>query len=345
MNNLDTRTFIKYLPKAELHLHIEGTLEPELQLKLAKRNHIQLKQSTVEEIKQTYHYHDLPSFLEVYYSALSVLQTEQDFYDLAFSYLTKAAQNNIRHAEIFFDPQAHTSRGIPFKTIVNGLYRAIVDARALNIDAGLIMCFLRDYSKESARKTLKEAINSKDKILGVGLDSDEHNNPPLKFVRQFEDAAAVGFHLTTHCDLDQKNSIEHIRQALELMDVERLDHGTNIVEDPDLVQLAAHRKIGITSCPHSNSLGNPVMKGKEVIELLNKGVKVSINSDDPAYFGGYINDSYNAIAQKFHLTKAQIIQLAKNSFETSWISQQAKTLYLKEIEEYISNNDIIEDDK
>ena len=338
MSSVVTPEFTRGLPKAELHLHIEGTLEPDLKLKLAKRNHVDIGQTTIADVQKTYNYHDLASFLAVYYPAMNVLQTEEDFYDLAWDYLTKAAANNVRHVELFFDPQAHTSRGIPFEVVLNGLYQATVDARALNVDAHLIMCFLRDFSKESASKTLQEGLKYQDKIIGIGLDSDEHNNPPLKFARQFEDAAAAGLHITTHCDIDQKDSIEHIRQALEIMEVERLDHGTNIVEDPDLVELAAKRKIGLTSCPLSNSFVSPEMKGKEVIELLNAGVKVSINSDDPAYFKGYISDNYYALAQKYDLTKDQIVQLAKNSFETSWISQRQKQLYLDEIDHFVKAN-------
>ena len=335
MNTTVTSEFTQGLPKAELHLHIEGTLEPQLKLKLAQRNHVDIGQKTIEDVQKTYDYHDLASFLTVYYPAMNVLQHEEDFYDLAWAYLQRAAANNVRHVEIFFDPQAHTSRGIPFATVINGLHQAVVDARALNVDAALIMCFLRDFSKESARQTLAQAMQYRDKIIGIGLDSDEHNNPPLKFARQFEDAAAAGLHLTTHFDIDQKDSIEHIRQALEIMDVERLDHGTNIVEDPDLVALAAQRKIGLTACPLSNSFVSPDMKGKEITELLKAGVQISINSDDPAYFKGYISDNYYAVAQKYQLTQAQIIQLAKNSFNAAWISDQQKQLYLAEIDRYV----------
>lgn len=337
MSNV-TKEFIAGLPKAELHLHIEGTLEPELKLKLAQKNQIDIGQKSIEEVKSAYEYNDLASFLSVYYPAMNVLQAESDFYELAFDYLKRAAKNNVRHVEIFFDPQAHTSRGISFETVINGLYRATLDARALNIDASLIMCFLRDFTKESARETLESALKHRDKIVGIGLDSDEHNNPPLKFARQFEDAAAVGLHRTVHCDIDQKDSIEHIRQALEIMEVERLDHGTNIVEDPDLVELVVKRGIGLTSCPLSNGFVSPEMKGKEVLELLSKDVKVSIHSDDPAYFGGYISDNYSAIASNFELTKEQVIQLAKNSFETSWLSDKQKELYLEELNTYVANN-------
>ncbi|MBB2954647.1 adenosine deaminase [Bifidobacterium commune] len=333
-----TPEFIQGLPKAELHLHIEGTLEPELKLELAKRNKVDIGQSTIEEVRQAYQYDDLASFLAVYYPAMQVLQQEQDFYDLAFSYLRRAAENNVRHVEIFFDPQAHTSRDISFETVISGLHRAIVDARALNVDAELIMCFLRDFSKESARKTLLEAMPYKDWIIGVGLDSDEHNNPPLKFARQYEDAAAAGMHLTAHCDIDQKDSIDHIRQALEIMGVERIDHGTNIVEDPDLVDFVVNHQVGLTSCPLSNSFVRPQMKGEEILQLLSKGAKICINSDDPAYFGGYINDNYYALADQFNLTQQQVIQLARNSFEASWISDEKKALYLAEIDEYVAKH-------
>ena len=267
---------------------------------------------------------------------MNVLETEQDFYDLAMDYLHRAAKNNVRHVEIFFDPQAHTSRNIPFETVINGLYKATVDARALNIDARLIMCFLRDYSRESARKTLEESLKYQDKFIGIGLDSDEHNNPPMKFFNQFTDATTHNLHITAHADIDQKNSIEHIRELLEVTGTERIDHGTNIVEDPDLVEYAAKNEIGFTACPLSNSFVSPEMKGKEILELLNKGVKVSIHSDDPAYFGGYISDNYYALAKNFDLNKDQIVQLAKNSFETSWTGNEQKALYLKQILFYLN---------
>lgn len=334
-----SKEFVQGLPKAELHVHIEGTLEPELKLKLAQRNHVDIGQSTIQEVKNSYKFTDLTSFLAVYYPAMNVLETEQDFYDLAMDYLHRAAKNNVRHVEIFFDPQAHTSRNIPFETVINGLYKATVDARALNIDARLIMCFLRDYSRESARKTLEESLKYQDKFIGIGLDSDEHNNPPMKFFNQFTDATTHNLHITAHADIDQKNSIEHIRELLEVIGTERIDHGTNIVEDPDLVEYAAKNEIGFTTCPLSNSFVSPEMKGKEILELLNKGVKVSIHSDDPAYFGGYISDNYYALAKNFDLNKDQIVQLAKNSFETSWISNEQKALYLKQIDDYVRVNE------
>lgn len=338
MSTSVSKEFCQKLPKAELHVHIEGTLEPDLKLKLAKRNHVDIGQSTIEEVKASYQFDDLASFLAVYYPAMNVLQTEEDFYDLAMAYLRRAAKNNVRHVEIFFDPQAHTSRGIDFSTFINGFYRATVDARALNVDARLIMCFLRDFSRDSARKTLEESLKYRDKFIGIGLDSDEHNNPPMKFFNQFTQASALGLHLTAHADIDQKDSIEHIRELLEVIGVERIDHGTNVVEDPDLVDYAAKNKIGFTCCPLSNSFVNPEMKGKEIKELLDKGVRVSIHSDDPAYFGGYISDNYYALAKNYDLTKDQIVTLAKNSFASSWISDEQKTLYFKELDEFAKNN-------
>lgn len=333
-----THDFVSSMPKCELHVHIEGTLEPELKLKLARRNNIQIGQHTIEEVKSTYLFSDLASFLAVYYPALNVLQTEQDFYDLAIEYLHKAAVNNVRHAEIFFDPQAHTSRGIDFATVINGLHRAVVDGRALNVDSALILCFLRDMSEESAQKTLIEALSHKDKLIGVGLDSNEQNNPPLKFLRQFRDASAAGLRITVHCDIDQENSIQHIRQALESLRAERIDHGTNILESNELVDFVKKKGLGLTTCPLSNSFVSPTMKSDEILELLRKGVKVSINSDDPAYFNSYISDNYYAIAQKMGLSRDDIVKFAVNSFETSWISEEKRKKFLREIEEYAAKH-------
>lgn len=330
-----TKEFIQGLPKAELHLHIEGTLEPELKLKLAERNKIDIGQRTIEEVRATYRYHDLASFLSVYYPAMEVLQKENDFYELTMAYIRKAAVNTVRHVEIFFDPQAHMRRGIAFSTIINGLYRATEDARAWNVDAQLILCFLRDYSRESARKTWEVALPYRDKFIGIGLDSDEHNNPPLKFWPQFMAAQEAGLHITAHADIDQKNSLAHIRELLEVIDIERIDHGTNIVEDSDLVKCAVNKNIGLTTCPLSNMFVRSDMKGREIKELLHKGVKISPHSDDPAYFGGYISDNYEALCKELQLTQAEVVMLARNSFLTSWISEEQKKKYLAEIDTYV----------
>lgn len=268
---------------------------------------------------------------------MNVLQTEDDFYQLALTYLKKAHQENIRYAELFFDPQTHMTRGVAFEAVVNGFYRACVDARAFNVDAHLIMCFLRDLSAESARQLLEIAKPYQAKILGIGLDSDEHHNPPLKFLREYGDAVAQGYRITMHADIDQVDSIQHIQQALEIIRVERLNHGTNIVENPDLVDWVEQLKIGLTFCPLSNRLVADDMKDQEVLELIDHNVKVSINSDDPAYFGGYINDNYEANTTKNDLTIDQVVQLAKNSFETAWISDFQKQTYLAEIDAYVAD--------
>ncbi|GKQ42779.1 adenine deaminase [Companilactobacillus sp. RD055328] len=335
-----TKEFVTDLPKAELHVHIEGTLEPELKLKLAKKNGIELDQKTIADVKNSLKFNDLVSFLNVYYPAMEVLQTESDFYELAMEYLVRAKKNGIKHAEIFFDPQAHTSRGIEFSTVIEGLSRAVSDARSFGIDAQLIMCFLRDFSAKSADQTLKQAEPYRHLITGVGLDSDEHHNPPLKFARQFSDAMLQGYKQTMHADVDQLNSIQHIKDALEVIGVQRLDHGTNIVEDADLVEWVAKTQVGLTSCPLSNSLvtmnnGKSDNKGKEVIDLLEKDVLVTINSDDPAYFGGYIVDNYLELINNNNLSEEQVIKLAKNSFKASWISNEMKEIYLQQVDEYV----------
>lgn len=329
--------FIKGLPKAELHLHLEGTLEPDLKLKLAQKNKVDIGQETIEEIKASYQFDSLPSFLNIYYPAMNVLQEEEDFYELAMAYLRNAKEQGIKHAELFFDPQAHTTRGVSFETVVNGYHRAISESEELGITSELIMCFLRDMSAESAEKTLEEALPYKDKFIGVGLDSDEKGNPPSKFAHVFEKARAAGLKLTMHCDIDQENSIEHIRQVIEDIKVDRIDHGTNIVEDQKLVDYVKEYGIGLTSCPVSNGFVVDDMKGKEIIELLDQGVKVTVNSDDPAYFQSYISDDLFALATKYDMSQEQVVQLAKNSFEVSWIAEEEKNRYLEMIDTYVKN--------
>ncbi len=330
------KNFCYGIPKAELHLHLEGTLEPDLKLKLAERNGVDIGQKTFEEVSASYNFNDLPSFLDVYYTGMSVLQKEEDFYELAWAYLLKAKEHGVKHVEAFFDPQAHTTRGISFETVLNGYYRAISNAGELGIDASLIMCFLRDMSAESAEETLEKALPYKDKIIGVGLDSDEKGHPPVKFEKVFKKAKEEGFRLTMHCDVDQENSIEHIRQVLEEIGVERIDHGTNILENPKLVDYIVQHGIGLTSCPLSNSLVSDSMKGDKVKELLARNVKMTINSDDPAYFGGYVAKNLYSVSKEYGFTKEEITTLAKNSFEISWISDEQKAQYLKEIDEFVS---------
>ncbi|MBO0479977.1 adenosine deaminase [Vagococcus fluvialis] len=333
-----TLDFIKGLPKAELHLHLEGTLEPDLKLKLAQKNKVDIGQTTIEEVQASYQFDSLPSFLNIYYPAMNVLQDEEDFYELAMAYLRNAKEQGIKRAELFFDPQAHTTRGVSFETVINGYYRAIEESDTLGISADLIMCFLRDMSAESAEETLQQALPYKDKFIAVGLDSDEKGNPPSKFAKIFAEAREAGLKLTMHCDIDQENSIEHIRQVIEDIKVDRIDHGTNIVEDQKLVDYVNEHNIGLTSCPVSNGFVVDDMKGKEIIELLEQGVKVTVNSDDPAYFQSYISDDLFTLATKYDMTREQIVQLAKNSFEISWISEEEKNNYLTMIDEYVANN-------
>ena len=328
--------FINGLPKAELHLHLEGTLEPELKLALAQKNQIDIGQTTIEEVKATYQFNDLPSFLAIYYRGMDVLQTEDDFYALAMDYLKKAQANNVRYVELFFDPQAHTSRGVPFESVIEGYYRATNDGRALGVESHLIMCFLRDMSAESAMETYQRALPYRDRILGIGLDSDEMNNPPSKFAEVFALAKKDGFHITMHCDVDQKDSIEHIRQVLMDIGAERLDHGTNIVEDPALVAYVRDNHIGLTSCPTSNQFIVNDMKGKEILELLHQGVKVTVNSDDPAYFQSYISDDMIALATKYEISREDIVQIAKNAFEIAWMPVEKKQAYLQQVDDYVA---------
>lgn len=335
----DLAAFVRGLPKAELHLHLEGTLEPELKFRLARRNGIELPERTVDEVRQTYDFHDLTSFLQVYYPAMRVLQRAPDFHDLAYEYLLRAHAHGVRHVEMFFDPQAHTGRGVSFDTVIGGYRSAIVRAqREVGISAELILCFLRDHSAEYAMATLLEALPYRGWIIGVGLDSDERGNPPSKFAAVFERARHEGFQLTMHCDIDQQNSLEHIRQALEDIAVDRIDHGTNIVEDERLVEFAKSRGIAFTCCPVSNSFVTAQMKSAEITGLLERGVTVTVNSDDPAYFGAYAAENYTALADQAGLDSGQLAELARNSFRASWITPARRERYLAEIDEYVDRH-------
>jgi|SRR5437868_3404907 len=326
--------FIAGLPKAELHLHIEGTLEPELKFELAGRNGIDLPYASVEEMRAAYAFDDLPSFLDQYYEGMRVLRTEVDFYDLAMAYLRKAASQNLRYAEIFFDPQAHTSRGVPFDVVIRGLRRALMDADSrLGVRAQLIMCFLRDFQAEYAMATLLESLPYKEWIVGIGLDSDELGNPPAKFAAVYERARQEGYLLTAHCDVNQQNSVEHIRQAVQDLQVNRIDHGVNILESPALVEEIIAKGIGLTCCPISNGIVTDSMQGEVIRELLAKGVRVTINSDDPAYFPGYVQENLAALG----LTREELLQVCRNAFEIAWLPRHLKDAYLAELEAYAAS--------
>ncbi len=328
---------IKALPKAELHVHLEGTLEPEHILALAERNHISLPYASAEEVLAAYDFTDLPSFLKLYYAGMAVLQTEQDFYDLAFAYFEKAAAENIVYVEPFFDPQAHTSRGISFDTVINGIYRAQLDAAAmLGLKCNLIMCFLRDMSAESAMQHLELSLPYRQWIIGVGLDSDEKGNPPSKFAAVFAKARKAGYKLTMHCDVNQDNSLQHIHECLHKIDVDRIDHGINSLESDELCELIAERGIGLTVCPVSNRFCVNDLTGNEIRKMLAKGMFATVNSDDPAYFRAYLSDNLQALADDAAFTAEEIVTLVRNSFLACWLPDFLKRPYLLRID-HIAN--------
>ncbi|WP_127782862.1 adenosine deaminase [Rhodococcus sp. X156] len=325
--------FIAQVPKCELHLHIEGTLEGELVFELARRNGIEMPYADAAEMKRENPFNDLTSFLVGYYRNMQVLVTEQDFYDLATAYFTKAASQKVRYVEIFFDPQAHTSRGVEFSTVVRGLRRAIVDARrTLDLHAELIMCFLRDFSAEYAMATLMESLPYKDWIIGVGLDSDERGNPPVKFEQVFARARAEGYLLTMHCDVDQPGTLDHIRQALDVIGVDRIDHGVNILDDPALLAEVVERGIGLTVCPISNSFVRGSVWEGATKRLLDAGVQVSVHSDDPAYFDGYVGECLLRVHEETPLTIEEAATLARNAFKTAWLPATLRAQFLAEID-------------
>jgi adenine deaminase len=328
--------FIGGLPKAELHLHLEGTLEPELKFELAARNGVGLRYGSAAEMRAGYDFRDLRSFLAAYYEGMSVLREEQDFYDLATAYFRKAGAENVVYAEVFFDPQAHTSRGIPFEVVIAGLHRARLDAEAeLDLRVQLIMCFLRDMPADSAMQTLEQSLAHRDKIVGVGLDSDERDNPPVKFKEVFEHARAEGYRLTMHCDVDQADAVGHIWQCLDDIGVERIDHGVNCVEDNALVARLHRDGIGLTVCPVSNRWVAGGLKAAELKAMLDASVRATVNSDDPAYFGGYVNENLAAAQEAAGLTAAELARLARNSFEIAWISAADRARYLSDLDAYL----------
>ena len=333
MNKIES--FIANVPKAELHVHIEGTLEPELKFALAKRNGLELPYIDVDEMKAAYDFDDLPSFLSVYYEGMSVLKTEDDFFDLTMAYMAKAHEQNVVYVEMFFDPQAHTSRGVRFDTVINGIRRGQEEAKKLyGIQSNLIMCFLRDMSAEYAMATLMEALSYEGWIIGVGLDSDERNNPPIKFQHVFERARQEGFLITIHCDVDQDNSTTHIRQCLYDVDVNRIDHGVNSLDDEKLVDEIKRRKLGLTVCPISNKYVTGSLKAEEIKTMLRNGMLVTVNSDDPAYFPGYMNENLSAVQQEVDLDEEELLQLCRNAFEVSWLGEKDKKNYLHRLDDF-----------
>ncbi len=325
--------FVAALPKAELHLHIEGTFEPELMFAIAERNGVRLPYASVEEVRAAYAFSNLQDFLDIYYAGASVLLEEQDFHDLAWAYLVRARADNVRHAEIFFDPQTHTDRGVPFATVVEGIGRALDDAEArLGLSSRLIMCFLRHLDEAAAFDTLEAAMDHRGRLAGVGLDSSERGHPPSKFREVFRRARAAGLLAVAHAG--EEGPPEYIREAIDLLEVVRVDHGNAALEDDDLVADLVRRRMPLTVCPLSNVRLRVVddMAAHPLGRMLARGLFVTVNSDDPAYFGGYVNDNYVAVAEALGLRREDLVRLARNSFEASWLDGPDKAARLAELD-------------
>jgi adenine deaminase len=325
---------LRRMPKAELHIHIEGSLEPELIFALAARNGLQLPYASVEELRSAYAFSNLQSFLDIYYAGASVLLTEQDFYDMARAYFVKAAADKVVHAELFFDPQTHTARGVSMQTVINGLHCACVDAQAeLGISAALILCFLRHLSEEEAFETLEQALPFRDQIIGIGLDSGEVGNPPEKFARVFARCRELGFHLVAHAG--EEGPPAYVWTALDLLKVERIDHGVQSSKDAALMQRLAQDRIALTVCPLSNLklCVFPDLASHNLRELLDAGLAATVNSDDPAYFGGYMNDNFTQTFAATGLNAQHAYTLARNSFEASFIDESAKRRFIDQLNE------------
>ncbi|WLI88064.1 adenosine deaminase [Massilia sp. R2A-15] len=333
MSQKQLQSVLQQMPKAELHIHIEGSLEPELIFELAQRNGVALAYESVDSLRKAYAFDNLQSFLDIYYAGASVLLKEQDFYDMTMAYLQRAAADNVRHAEIFFDPQTHTARGVPFETVINGIWRACQDGP---ISASLIMCFLRHLSEADAIATLEEALPFRDKIIGVGLDSSEVGHPPEKFCRVFERCRQLGLHLVAHAG--EEGPPEYIETALDLLNVERIDHGVRCLESPVLTERLAREQIALTVCPLSNIKLRVFdhMGQHNLLELLDAGLAATVNSDDPAYFGGYMNDNFLAAFDALPLGLSHAHRLARNSFNASFLEPEAKRAFIEELDAFFA---------
>ena len=328
----DIADFVAGLPKAELHLHIEGTLEPELMFALAQRNRVSLPYASVEEVRAAYAFSNLQDFLDIYYAGAGVLIESRDFYDLTSAYLGRAHADNVRHVEIFFDPQTHTGRGIAFATVIDGIGRALDDARdRLGITSRLIMCFLRHLDEAAAFQTLEAAMPHRERIAGVGLDSSERGNPPSRFREVFRKARAAGFAAVAHAG--EEGPPEYVREALDLLEVVRIDHGNAALEDERLVAELVRRQVPLTVCPLSNLALRVVedMQAHPLKRMLDLGLMATVNSDDPAYFGGYVNDNYVAVATALDLSPEDLVLLARNSIEASLLDTSAKAALSAEL--------------
>lgn len=334
-SSAERAAFIAGLPKAELHLHIEGSLEPELMFALAQRNGVAIPFASVEAVRAAYDFSNLQDFLDIYYQGMGVLIAEQDFYELTAAYLARAHADNVRHVEIFFDPQGHTARGVAFETVLAGITRALDDAKAqYGISAKLILCFLRHLSEAEAEATLDEALPWLDRIDGVGLDSSEVGHPPSKFARVFARARALGLKIVAHAG--EEGPPDYVREALDLLKVDRIDHGNRSLEDAALVARLAAEGMTLTVCPLSNLklcvVGD--MTAHPLKAMLDAGLRATVNSDDPSYFGGYVNANYEAVADALDLSRAELVILARNSFTGSFLGKADKARHLAAIDAY-----------
>jgi adenine deaminase len=334
----DTDALIGRLPKCELHIHIEGSLEPEQMFALARRNGVRLPYPSVEALRQAYRFGNLQDFLDLYYQGMSVLITEQDFYDLAYAYLERARADNVRHVEMFFDPQGHTARGVAFATVIGGLSRAIADARrALGVGASLIMCFLRHLDEADAERTLDSALAFRDHIIGVGLDSSERGNPPSKFKHVFARARDAGFFLTAHAG--EEGPASYVWEALDVLGVGRIDHGNHALDDATLTGRLARERMALTVCPLSNLRLRVVddLAHHPLRRMLDKGLMASVNSDDPAYFGGYVNQNYAAVSAALRLGRDEIAALVRNGIHAALMPAPAKDALLAEVDRVLAD--------
>ena len=324
---------IQKLPKAELHLHIEGSLEPELMFRLARKNNVEIPYDSVEDVRAAYNFNNLQSFLDIYYAGANVLLTQDDFYDLTWEYILKCVEDNVIHTEIFFDPQTHTERGVAFEAIITGIKEALADAKEkYGITSCIIMCFLRHLSQEAAFETLEQALAFKDDIIGVGLDSSELGNPPSKFKEVFQKAKEAGFKLVAHAG--EEADFSYIYEALDLLNINRIDHGVQSIKSPELMQRLKDEQMPLTVCPNSNIELRVFDNYKEhnIKELLDYGLNISVNSDDPAYFKGYVNQNFINLYENLPITEEDIITLVKNSFRSAFISDQLKEDYLAKVD-------------
>ena len=331
--------FIRDLPKVELHLHIEGSLEPELMFELAHRNAINIPFSSTEEVRAAYEFDNLQSFLDIYYQGANVLIEEQDFFDLCWAYLLRCQQDKVLHTEIFFDPQTHTERGIAFDTVIAGLQRALEKGRReLGISSALILCFLRHLDEASAFETLQQALPHRDKIIAVGLDSAEAGNPPARFERVFAAAMEAGFRSVAHAG--EEGPASYIRDAISLLKVSRIDHGVRCVEDPELVQQLINTGLPLTVCPLSNIKLRVFknMREHNVVDLLRLGLCVTLNSDDPAYFGGYMNDNFLALSKAHQMSDSEIARFSLNAIEASFASAERKQELRSTVENFLKQH-------